>query len=67
MFFKICGYLPFRLILFPAIGQPSMTGWPLVLGFGRSQFWKLPWFRSGFQWRVHASQTGEVPRPGTFR
>jgi hypothetical protein len=23
-------------------------------GCGRSQFWKLPWFRSGFQWRGSA-------------
>jgi len=36
-------------------------------GFAALSFWKLPWFRSGFQWRVRAFQTETVPRPGAIR
>jgi len=64
VFKNLQGCCPFRWVPFPSIGQPFLPDWPLDLGFGCSQFWKLPWFRSHLpvESPCRADTSGPAPR-----
>src|ERR1700677_3990864 len=46
----------FRFCVQPWPAAGTAQGWPLTWVVAALNAWKLPWFRSGSGWRVHAIQ-----------